>query len=357
MLRELLIEKKRDPEQEYTLHLFEYCNLRCSFCWQDHENRVGINTVIEKLDPIEKFLKSETRKSVVFNAMGGEVFAPEIFDQQLLEQYKLLSDGILALGTKYNKQVKVNWVTNLVTNKLDLIEELLAYSSDIGLHAEIVTSYDPKGRFNVNDFMTFKKNMEYFGKRVTCISMLLNAPNIDYILKDKDPYFKFLYNAGYYIYFDYYMPDESADFQAPSDAQLRDVFKHLIDNYPKVHPVADWIKNETNYASCRTSKLVLADNTMCQCGNLVVNDEKAIKFYKSKIEPNSNQNIENNFLEKYNCASCEYLNRCTLGCFMQHDNKFREELNECVYKLTHRYIDDVRVQQRGKSSDAALHSS
>ena len=40
-MREFLLEKKRDPEQEYTIHLFEYCNLRCSFCWQDHENRIG----------------------------------------------------------------------------------------------------------------------------------------------------------------------------------------------------------------------------------------------------------------------------------------------------------------------------
>jgi sulfatase maturation enzyme AslB (radical SAM superfamily) len=356
MLRELLLERKRDPEQEYTLHLFEYCNLRCSFCWQDHENKIGIDTVIEKLVPIEEFLKSEKRDSVVFNAMGGEVFATEIFDQQLLDQYKQLSNGILLLGKKYNKQVKVNWVTNLVTNKIDLIEDLLAYSKQIGLSTDIVTSYDPKGRFNINDFMLFKKNMEYFGNRVSCISMLLNSPNIEYILKDKDPYFKFLYNSGYYIYFDYYMPDESADFQAPSDTQLRDVFKHLIDNYPNVHPIADWIKNDTNYASCRTSKLVLADNTMCLCGNLVVNDVKAIKFYKSKIEPTSNVNIENSFLEKYDCATCEYLNRCSLGCFMQHDNKFREELDECVYKLTHRYIDDVRVRNGAKSVNTFMHT-
>jgi hypothetical protein len=54
--------------------------LRCSFCWQDHENKIGIDTVIEKLVPIEEFLKTEKRNSVVFNAMGGEVFATEIFD-------------------------------------------------------------------------------------------------------------------------------------------------------------------------------------------------------------------------------------------------------------------------------------
>lgn len=343
-MREFIIDRKRDPEQEYTLHLFEYCNLRCSFCWQDHENRVGLDTINEKLKPIEEFLKTEPRESVVFNAMGGEVFAPEIFDLNLLFQYKELIAGIKALSIKYNKKVKINWVTNLVTDKIALIESLLSFSESYGVDSQLVTSYDPRGRFNINDFLVFKKNMEYFGKRITCISMLLNSPNIDYILKDKDSYFKKLYDEGYYIYFDYYMPDESADFQAPTDSQLRDVFKHLIDKYPNVHPIADWINNDKNYASCRTSKLVLADGTMCNCGNLV-QDEKVIKFYSSKIEKMDNSAIENRFLEKYNCASCEYLDRCTLGCFMQHDYKFREELDECVYKITHRYIDDVRVQR------------
>lgn len=351
-MRDLILERKRDPEQEYTLHLFEYCNLRCSFCWQDHENRVGLSNIVDKLEPIEKFLQNETRDSVVFNAMGGEVFAPEIFNDFLLDQYKQLSLGILNLATKYNKQVKINWVSNLVTNKIKEIEELFDYSKQIGLHAELVTSYDPRGRFNVNDFMSFKKNMEYFGKRVTCISMLLNSPNIDYILKDKDPYFKYLYNEGFYIYFDYYMPDESADFQAPTDSQLRDVFKHFIDKYPRVHPISDWIENEKNYASCRTSKLVLADGTMCQCGNLV-QDEKVIKFYSSKIQKMDNSEIEDKFLEKYDCVSCEYLDRCSFSCFMQHDYKFREELDECVYKITHRYIDDVRVQ-RTQYTDAVV---
>jgi MoaA/NifB/PqqE/SkfB family radical SAM enzyme len=351
-MRDLILERKRDPEQEYTLHLFEYCNLRCSFCWQDHENKVGLSNIVDKLEPIEKFLKTETRHSVVFNAMGGEVFAPEIFDDFLLDQYKQLSLGILNLAKKYNKAVKINWVSNLVTNKIKEIEELFDYSKQIGLHAELVTSYDPRGRFNINDFMSFKKNMEYFGKRVTCISMLLNSPNIDYILKDKDPYFKYLYEQGFYIYFDYYMPDESADFQAPTDEQLRDVFKHFIDKYPKVHPIADWIENDTNYASCRSSKLVLADSTMCQCGNLV-QDEKVIKFYSSKIQKMDNSEIEDKFLEKYDCVSCEYLDRCSFSCFMQHDYKFREELDECVYKITHRYIDDVRVR-RTQYTDAVV---
>ena len=209
-MRDFIIERKRDTEQEYTIHLFEFCNLRCSFCWQDHENEIGIDTVVEKLIPIEKFLQTETRHSVIFNIMGGEIFASKIFNPTLLEAYKELLLGIKNLSNKYNKKIKLNWVTNLVTDKIDFIESLLSFSESVDIESNLVTSYDPRGRFNINDFLIFKKNIEYFGKRISCISMLLNSPNIDYILKDKDQYFKKLYNEGYYIYFDYYMPDESA---------------------------------------------------------------------------------------------------------------------------------------------------
>lgn len=343
-MENILLEKKRDFEQEYTLHLFEYCNLTCAFCWQDHDAKIGIDTIINKLEPIEKFLQKERRNPLVFNAMGGEVFAPEIFTEEVLQAYKDLSIGIKKLCDQYGKNFKINWVTNLVTDKYEYIDDLLKFSEENGIEANIVTSYDPRGRFNKKSFETFKRSMEYYGDKVLCISMLLSKPNVEHILKYSDPYFDELYNSGKYIYFDYYMPDHSAQYQFVSDTLLYQFFKFLIDKYPNVDPVKSWIENDFNYLTCRTSKLVLADGTMCLCGNLV-QDDKSIKQYKSKIEKKDNSGIENNFINKYNCLSCEYFSRCGMGCFMRHDYKFMEELDECVYKLTHRYIDDVRLRK------------
>ncbi len=346
-MKSTLLELKRDPEQEYTLHLFEYCNLSCAFCWQDHNDKVGIDTVINKIEPIEKFLSKELKKSVVFNAMGGEVFASSIFTSEMLQAYKDLSLGIKQLGKKYNKKVQINWVTNLVTDKLDFIEDLFAYSETIGLKSNLVTSYDPRGRFNKKALETFKENMNYFGDRVTCISMLMSKPNVEHLMKYGDDYFDELYKQGKYIYFDYYMPDHSAEYQFVSDTLLYKFFTWLIDKYPKVDPVRGWIENDYNYMSCRTSKLILADGTICLCGNLV-QDKKSISKYASKIEKKDNTGIEEKFINKYNCFSCEYFKRCGMGCFMRHDYKYMEELDECVYKLTHRYIDDVRVHREIK---------
>jgi radical SAM protein with 4Fe4S-binding SPASM domain len=339
---DILLRNKREDEQEYTIHLFEYCNLRCGFCWQNHENETGLDTVLEKLEPIEKFFQKETKKKVVFNVMGGEIFSPDIFDENLLHTYKLFVEGIKSLSVKYQISVRINWVSNMVTDKVHLIDSLMLHSEKSGIFSSLVTSYDAKGRFNINEFLQFKKTVDYFGDRIKNFSMLLTKQNIQHILKNKDPYFKYLYSEGKEIYFDYYMPDQHAKIQAPSDTELLEVFKFTIDNYPNVQPIRGWLENDANKLSCRSSKLVLEDGTMCMCGNLV-SEETKINIYKSPIHKDSNVDIEQSFLNKYDCLSCEYFTRCGLGCFMQHDYKFREELDECVYKLTHRYIDNVRI--------------
>ena len=60
-MREFLIDPKRDPEQEYTIHLFEFCNLRCAFCWQNHEDTIGTENVMDKLPSVEKFISKISR--------------------------------------------------------------------------------------------------------------------------------------------------------------------------------------------------------------------------------------------------------------------------------------------------------
>lgn len=345
MINEIVLRQKRDKQQEYTVHLFEYCNLSCSFCWQDHNKVQGIDTILEKLVPVEKFLQTEKNKQVVFNIMGGEIFADQIYNVKLNNDYIALAQGIVALGYKYNIQVGINWVTNLVTDKISQIEHLLAETRKLNVKSSLVTSYDPAGRFNRNTFPVFKKNLYHFKNDVEGIGLLLTKPNIRYWLKMKESFLNEIYRDGFYLYADYYMPDESAKMQAPTDTDLYNIFKHFVDNFSNIDPIRSWIENDFNYITCRTSKLILQDGTMCLCGNLVQEPKDKV-MYVSFIQKADNSTIEDRFLEKYNCLSCEYFKRCGLGCFMQHDYKFRDELDECVYKLTHRYIDDVRLQKR-----------
>jgi sulfatase maturation enzyme AslB (radical SAM superfamily) len=337
-MRDIILRNKRGSQQEYTIHLFEFCNLNCQFCWQDHDNKIGLDDISSVLSPIEEFLDSEVKKSVVFNVMGGEIFAPAIYTSELNEVYKKFSLALHTLCTDRGITGLISWVSNLVTDKNHLIEDLLNYSIDNGISAEITSSYDPRGRFNKKEFKVFKQNVDYWGDRVTGFSCILTKSNIEHYMYRGDKYFDYLYSNGKTINFDYLMPTEV---NMPTNKLLLDFFKFCIDKYPKTEPIQGWINRDNNELSCRTTKVVLAKGigatgevVSCNCGNMEEHPEN----YSSVIEAKSNKHIENSFLKKYDCISCEFFSRCTMGCFMHHDYIKEDDLDECLYKLTHRYI-------------------
>lgn len=341
---EFALARKRDDEQEYTLHLFEKCNLKCGFCWQDHNDLKGVDTILEKLKPVKEFLDQETKSKVSFNIMGGEIFDDAIFDDKLFNDYVELALQISDYAATKNIQARINFVSNLVTEHPEKIVKLMATLTGLGVKNTLVTSYDSRGRFNREQFILFKRNVELLSGHLASISMLLTKPVIKQVMERKDPYFQYLYDEGFEIYFDYYTPTVENDqplgdgqiqpIMAPSDLDLLKVFYFLVDHYPEVQPIKGWIKNRTNSASCRSSKLVLADGTKCLCGNLQLGDEKNIRFYNAKLKPADNSEIEDNFLKRWDCLSCEYFERCQLGCFMQHDYSARGQMKECPFKLT-----------------------
>lgn len=343
-LSDFALAKKRDDEQEYTLHLFEKCNLKCSFCWQDHNALKGVDTILEKMVPIKEFLDQETKPKVSFNVMGGEIFDDSIFNRKLFDNYIDLSLEIVNYAKSKNIEARINFVSNLVTEQPQKVAELLDTLTSLGIKNTLVTSYDSRGRFNKAQFTLFKQNVEILRERIASVSMLLTKPVIRQIMNEGDEYFKYLYKEGFEIYFDYYTPtiendqtqttDQMQTVMAPSDLDLLKVFYYLVDHYPNVQPIKAWIENTTNTASCRRSKLVLADGTKCLCGNLQLTEEKNIRFYNATIKKDDNGEIEDNFLKRWDCLSCEYFERCQLGCFMQHDYAARGQMVECPFKLT-----------------------
>lgn len=341
VLRDLLLDKKRDPEQEYTLHLFEYCNLSCQFCWQDHDSIKGIESVPEKIIPIFDLLDKEKSKTVVFNIMGGEIFADEVFPK-LKNQYLDLARALKWKSDSLGITVKINWVSNLVNSCPNEVSDLIDQCNELGFENSISTSYDPKGRFNKGQFEVFKSNLYTLKDYVGTVSFLITKTNINYILDGKDSFFDQIYKDGFYIYFDYYMPDRHWQHSAPSDQDMYALFVYCIDNYPKVNPIQGWIENDFNFASCRTSKLVIDDGTKCQCGNLVQQAED-LDPYTSNIRTDDNSEIEEWFLNKYNCIECHHLSKCSFGCFMERNNKYIDRMDLCVFKATFDYIDSKQA--------------
>lgn len=330
MLNDLVLSKKREKSQEYTLHLFEHCNMTCNFCWQKHDDFTGTNTVRQKIPVLLEMLSQNIDYDVTLNIMGGEIFSDLVFNESLMEDYVALVTAANNFCKLHDKKLTVFWVTNLVFSKVDLVKKLLSKCNEIGFEYSISTSYDSAGRFNINNFEVWKHNLQVFKPWIQTISVLLTKPNMNRIIKG-DKRFQKLYDEGWYIYFDYYMPDSDWDTIGPTDKDLLEFFTYCIDNYPNVHPLNEWINSHVNLLSCRSSKLLMPDNTICMCGNLV--DEKVIQWYDSAIHKSSNKDVETNFVERNECLTCEYFNRCQLGCFLQHDFSLRRDLEECVFKL------------------------
>lgn len=351
-LAALTLTRKRDKDQEFTLHLFEKCNLSCGFCWQDHTAMVGVDTVRDKAAIACEMVNADNHQSFTFNVMGGEIFDDAIFNDKMSSDYVYLCQTIHAHTQAQGKNAHFNLVTNLVTDQPDKVVELLEHLRSVGVSVSLTTSYDAKGRFNQRQLEVFKSNIEVLRPYITCVSMLLTKPVIKNLIARRDQYFQYLYDQGFYIYFDYYTPADDHIVMAPSDRDLLEVFYFLVDNYPNVHPIYEWIHSNTNYMSCRTSQLILPDGTKCTCGNLIADNTKVIHFFKSPISRTDNDAIEDEFISTWNCLECEYFDRCTLGCFTQHNFVKRGKMRECPFKLTFdkitkgQEVDLTTVEQR-----------
>lgn len=295
---------------------------------------VGVDTVREKAAIAIGMINNDPHQSYTVNVMGGELFDDDIFDSTLADSYHYLCHTIDQHVRSIGKTAHFNLVTNLVTSRPDEVRQLMGRMREAGVSVALTTSYDAKGRFNAKQLATFKANVELLRDEIACVSMLLTKPVINNLIAGRDSYFDYLYAQGFYIYFDYYSPAEDHVVMGPSDKDLLRAFYFLVDNYPKVHPISEWINNRKNHMSCRTSQLILPDGTACTCGNLVADNTSVIKFFKSPISRTDNDAIEDEFVTTWNCIECEYFDRCTLGCFTQHNFAKRGQMTECPFKLT-----------------------
>lgn len=325
-----MLKSKRDTRAEFMITLFEKCNLSCAFCWQDHNSIEGLNTVRSKVQVLVAAARNNPNPVMLFNLMGGELFADDIFDDALYADY-------LYLITETNKQIielgkscEFTCCTNLIFDNVDKVQQLLLDLRLAGVKIKFTTSFDFTGRFNQANKRTFMRNVKSFKQDIVNLSVVLTAPNIAGILRDTDEEFKELYAAGYKIYMDHYSPEHNAKVMTPSDKQLYEVFCFLIDAYPNTYPVNDWITNHTNGLSCKSSLMVLPSGQIKSCS--AVPDAHTITFFKNP-DRLDNSSMEMSFMQQMGCTSCEYFGRCSLGCFMLHYFKARDELNECVYKM------------------------
>lgn len=323
---------KRGKEGEFFINLFEWCNMRCSFCWQDHSKWDGIESIVSRSTDIYDYMNKDSRDYFSVNLMGGELFADEIPESIFEDYLKLVKE----IHKNTSKKFEVNWVTNLVYENIERVRNLVNEVKKLGIKTTIATSFDFAGRFNIHQKKLFEKNVYLLKDLIGTVSVVLTKPNIEKFTSKKDDLFEKMYKDNFLFYFDYYSPEDSYSLNAPSDALIQKGLLYLVDNYPEIYPIKDWINKTENEMSCRGSVVIDHTGVKGQCRSLLTSFTS--NLMNSEVVIKNNTSMEETFVNKYDCISCSFFKRCGMGCFLQHDFKGREELSECLYKGVFREI-------------------
>lgn len=328
-----LLKNKLPDIAEVEIFLFEHCNLRCVHCFQDHEARIGMSeaAILYKAELVGDFLERNKLKQYTLNVMGGELFQDELLDLYLPVYTKFI-ERVQEFATKTGKTVNFNFVTNLLCTRPEFMDWLVKHD------LKVSTSYDPTGRFNAAQFELFKQNVELYRDRISIVTGVATKQNIDAILKG-DEYFTYLYE-NFPFYWDQLTPGPTVPkVLMPKQSEFLTFLKHLIDHYPDCLNVIAYTDQKERAMSCPSMNklLIEADNHTSGC-RIKKHKEQSVIFL-TPVKDTNDQLIEN-FVDKYDCLSCEYFKTCTFSCFVKHDWKqLVEDVDGCVYKLAFQYAD------------------
>lgn len=330
-----LISSKVPDYAEIEIFFFEHCNLRCIHCFQDHNSALGMSEtlIMDKLLIIEQFFAKSPKTQVTLNIMGGELFQDQLMDQYLPIYTKFIN-GVMELSQAHNKIPRFNFVTNLLTTKHELFTAWLQQHQLM-----LSVSYDLSGRFNINQLLQFKHNIETYRNFINVICLVATRQNIKLLLDKKDKYYDYLYE-NFDCYWDQLTPGPTVPTDlVPSEKQYLDFLLFLVDNYAKCTNLEAFVnKQQHNKMSCPSlNKLLIeADNSTSSCR---IQQHKKTNDFVS-LASDSNDFIIEKWLDDKNCFTCEYFSRCPFSCFVRNDwARLERDFDGCIYKETFRHVD------------------
>lgn len=290
---------------------YTQCNLNCPFC--------EVSSMHSNYDPawfqwsieaLQHLIPNSNAKSISIAIAGGELMHDRLFDYQLWDQWFNELKSIIN-----DRPHKIAFITNLITHKIDqLIQLHQKYQFGIG------TSFDFEGRFTkqkqVDLFVNNLKKLTAAGIDVG-IAMIIDKPNIDAI-KDEhhwlQPTFRWLY-TNYNIGLEQYTDSNNLPHYCVTDDQVVEFYKFVLINYPKIKGLEKYFDSKSHWHNCSKDTIDIKPfhvNWSC-C-------DKQHQFAK--------------MFSKFNCLTCDYLNRCAPTCptdALTHE--------KCIDKIMYEYIE------------------
>jgi hypothetical protein len=316
-----ILRDKKGRRKEAHLILFEWCNLRCSFCHQDHDSKVGFDAVdmIRKAQTLIDEVDSESE--IVINITGGELFMDDVPDWMF--GYYLTIGRMLLENFPHAKLV---WGTNLIFKDVWRVARLIHMLRPYG-KVVLATSYDPAGRFNEMQRIRFFEVLEEVAPLVETVNVVITKQNIESFLAGREGREVAWLCEQFDVYFDHYIPSQMYEYIQPDEELISALYLHLNKKYPNSYPIKDWKANVINETTCRSTKIINKDGVVSTCwseaGKGAILDEA--EGLRAKDE------AEIAFVEHYECFSCEYYTRCGLRCFL-HDTVLGEKSKVCSIK-------------------------
>lgn len=319
-----LLAGKRNDTKEVHLIWFEHCNLRCSFCHQDHESKVGMDSIVSKTrDTIARLDPNLVYK---VNVTGGELFHDAIPDSVFDDYVTAMVDILEGLPKSF-----INIGTNLVYDPNRFVI-MLRQLDDLGYkdRIHVSTSYDPAGRFSDSNYKVFLTNILHpeISSRIATVNVVITKQNIDSVLSGRCKVtLDWLYDQ-FDLYFDHFMANDDYKLYQPSEERILEFFLYMKEHYPKSGPIAEMLSGEDTKLTCQSTIIFTDDNQMVTCWGEAGKD-KTMDYQEGLVRKNE---AELDFLEFYGCLSCEYYSRCTMRCFLHH-RSLDERPSECQIKL------------------------
>lgn len=316
-----ILREKKGKWKEAHLVLFELCNMRCSFCHQEHDSKIGLDRDL-MIDKVNKLIESTSPDTaMVVNVTGGELFMNEIGDEYFETYYQI---GKMALN--HFSEIKLVFGTNLVYHDVLRVRHLIERLRLIDKRVWLATSYDPVGRFNSAQRELFLQNLVEMADLTETVNVVITKQNAQTFIDGTEGE-EFVWMCDMFdVYFDHYIPSELYVQHQPDENLISQLYINLNKRYPNSYPIKDWKENVVNETTCRSTKIITKDGVISTCwseaGKDAILDEGKGLRAKDKAETA--------FVEQYGCFSCEYYSRCGLRCFLHHS--FIEGNHDCQIK-------------------------
>ena len=345
-----LIFEKRNKSCEIVVILFEYCNFACTFCPQNHDSTLGMSydEIVSKAELITNYINNNKFASeFVIRLIGGEPFNDKIIvGSNLLAAYSELARRVREGADLKGRPCEFIWISNF--SMLECRDEVKQFMDEQGPDTTFVVSFDLKGRFNKANLETFKENIEIFAPYVRNVNTVITKQNIESLLAG-DEYYNYLYNKFDCSWDMYIKGDSLNNYAIPLESQVLEFYKLLADKYPRVEFIVPFLA-DTKYGAFHHTLCSRGNGAAIDADNTIIPEgcvgSHYLKKFKVPVAVQHNgpdsfiDNTLTSFLDKYNCHSCEFYQRCPMMCFsgVKAGNMI-SDLDTCVNKLLFQYVD------------------